>query len=77
MKFEWLNDGLKGNHLLCVVQYRSVFFRGTLSSEYNGKRLWRPFPNGDPQEIYGDLLSAQRYCEAMVQEMNEALVADE
>jgi hypothetical protein len=77
MKFEWLKDDLKDNHLLCVAGYRSVFFRGTLSQEYNGKRLWRPFPNGDPQEVYGDLQRAQRYCEAMVRELSETSMAYE
>jgi hypothetical protein len=67
MKFEWLKDAPTGNYLLCVAQHRSAFFRGTLSPEYNGKRLWRPFPNGDPQEVCGDLQRAQRCCEAMVE----------
>jgi hypothetical protein len=75
MKFEWLKDDPTGNYLLCVVQYRSTFFRGKLSPEYNGKRLWRPFPNGDPREVDGDLQSAQRYCEATVRESSETSVA--
>jgi hypothetical protein len=63
MKFQWLKDDLKDNHLLCIATNRSLFFRGTLSAEYNGKRLWRSFPKGEPQEVYGDLESAQRQCE--------------
>lgn len=66
MEFEWLKDELKGNYLLCLSRYRSLFFRGTLSLEENGCRFWQPFPRGEAQEICGDLESAQRCCEATV-----------
>ena len=66
MKFQWLKDDLKDNHLLCVTADRCLFFRGTLSAEDNGKRLWRPFPEGEPQEVHGDLESARRQCEVML-----------
>jgi hypothetical protein len=75
MKFEWLKDDLKDNHLLCIATNRSLFFRGTLSPECNGKRWWQPFPEGEPQEVYGDLPRAQRHCEAMVRESEETSVA--
>ena len=65
MKFEWLKDDVKGNYLLCIAGYRSLFFRGTLSREHNGKRFWQPFPKGEPREVYGDLMRAQRHCETM------------
>ena len=58
MEFQWLKDDLKDNYLLCIAANRGLFFRGTLSAEHNGKRLWQPFPNGEPSEIYGDLKSA-------------------
>ena len=57
MKFEWLKDEVKGNYLLCLTGYRSLFFRGTLSPEDNGKRFWQPFPKGESREI-GDLDTA-------------------
>jgi hypothetical protein len=66
MKFEWLCDDLKGNHLLCRVEHRSLFFRGTLSPVKGGKRLWQPFPKGELQEVSADLKSAQRQCEEIV-----------
>ena len=66
MKFQWLKDDLKGNHLLCLEGHRSLFFRGMLCAKDNGRRLWQPFPKGEPLEVYGDLESAQRCCEAMV-----------
>lgn len=70
MQFEWLRDDLKDNHLLCLRRDRSVFFRGTLSPEDNGKRFWKPFPTGEPQEVCGNLQAAKRRCEAMVQHLD-------
>ncbi|SEL27012.1 hypothetical protein SAMN05216387_107138 [Nitrosovibrio tenuis] len=75
MKFQWLKDDLKDNHLLCIATNRSLFFRGTLSPEFEGKRLWQPFPKGEPQEVHGDLVSAQRRCEVLAEELGETLVA--
>lgn len=66
MKFDWLRDDLKGSHLLCLVEHRSLFFRGTLSAEKGGKRFWQPFPEGELKEVSADLKSAQRQCEEMV-----------
>ena len=65
MESEWIWDDHKGNHLLCIVRQRCLFFRGTLSSEKNGKRVWQPFPEGEPQEVAGDLQSAKEYCEGL------------
>ncbi len=73
MKFEWLKDDLKGNHLLCLAGERSLFFRGTLLSEDRGRRFWEPFPKGERQEVSGDLKSAQRRCEVMVQELESRI----
>ena len=75
MEFQWLKDDLKDNYLLCVSTNRSLFFRGTLSAEHNGKRLWQPFPKGKPQEVYGDLKSAQHQCEAMICELSQISLA--
>lgn len=70
MKFEWLLDDLKDNHLLCIKRDRASFFRGTLSPEVNGRRFWRPFPEAEPQEVCGDLQVAKRHCEAMVRQQS-------
>jgi hypothetical protein len=72
MKFEWLRDDRKGNHLLCLAEQRSLFFRGTLSSERGGKRLWQPFPEGELQEVSADLKKAQRQCEEIVSSVASA-----
>jgi hypothetical protein len=75
MKFEWLLDDLKGNHLLCLKRDRSSFFRGTLSPECHGKRFWQPFPEGEPHEVSADLQTAQRQCEAMVRQLGATALA--
>ncbi|PTR14474.1 hypothetical protein C8R31_106147 [Nitrosospira sp. Nsp2] len=69
MKFEWLLDEVNDTHLLCVKGDRSLFFRGKLSGEINGRRIWQPFPKGEPKEVSGDLEIARRRCESMVREL--------
>lgn len=63
MKFEWLRDEVKDHHLLCLAEHRSLFFRGTLSAEKEGKRFWQAFPSGELREVSPDLKRAQRQCE--------------
>lgn len=69
MFFEWLLDDLKGNHILCLTRERCLFLRGTLSPEGNGKRLWQPFPDGEPTEVCGNLEIARHQCEEMVRQL--------
>jgi DNA-directed RNA polymerase subunit N (RpoN/RPB10) len=64
MQFEWLEDP-QDNHLLCLLRERCLFSCGTLSPEDNGIRIWNPFPEGEPQEVCGDLEVARYCCEIM------------
>jgi hypothetical protein len=69
MKFEWLLDELKGNHLLCLKSESALFFRGTLSREDSGRRIWQSFPEREPTEVSGDLEIARRQCEEFVRKL--------
>ena len=65
MKFEWFKDDPRDIHLLCLIGYRSLFFRGTLFPEQEGERLWRSFPKGEPQIVSGELEKAKSAAESM------------